>query len=521
MPTSGDATRSTDVLIVGAGPTGLALALWLARFGVRLRIIDRNEGPAPFSRALGVHARTLEFYRQLGFADAAIAGGVVAASINLWTHGRRVVSVPFRNPGEGLTPYPFVLDFAQDRHERLLIEQLAASGAEVERGTELTALAEDDHGVTATLRGPSGAIEHCRCLYIAGCDGSHSTVRDALGVGFGGGTYAHLFYVADVAGRGPTVDEGIHVDLDESDLLATFDMKGNHHVRLVGTVPGDPNADVDRTNLTFDDVSQRPITELQLEIDRVNWFSTYRVHHRVADRFRVGRAFLLGDAAHVHSPVGAQGMNTGIGDAVNLAWKLAAVVDGRASPPLLDTYEPERIAFARRLVATTDRAFEIATRTGRLAATVRTKIFPMAVSVLFRSKSVRRFLFRTVSQLTIDYRRSRLSVGKAGAVRGGDRLPWVPGDDLGSRDNHDPLKTLDWQVHVYGTVTGTVRKATEQLGVPLHVFGWRTAVKRAGLARNALYLVRPDGYVALADAECRGSRLREYFTSRKLSMRQQ
>lgn len=521
MPPQGEPARETEVLIVGAGPTGLALALWLGRLGVRLRIIDGNDGPAPFSRALGVHARTLEFYRQLGFADAAIAGGTIVPSINLWTHGRRVVSVPFRNAGEGLTPYPFVLDFAQDHHERLLIDRLGAAGVQVERQTELTGLREDDAGVLATLRGPSGTVEEWRCSYVAGCDGSHSTVRDSLGVAFGGGTYEHLFYVADVTGRGPAVDHGIHVDLDESDLLAVFDMKGNRHVRLVGTVRGESNPEGDRAQLTFDDVSQRPITELHLEVDRVNWFSTYRVHHRVADRFRAGRAFLLGDAAHVHSPVGAQGMNTGIGDAVNLAWKLAAVLQGRAGAALLDSYEQERIAFARRLVATTDRAFEIATRTSRLAALVRTKVFPLVVSVLFRSKALRRYLFRTVSQLMIDYRSGRLSFGKAGAVRGGDRLPWVPGDDLGTSDNYETLKTLDWQVHVYGTPTGTVRKACEQLGVPLHVFGWRGAVKRAGLARNALYLVRPDGYVALADAECRGSRLREYLTSRKLSMRQQ
>ena len=156
----------------------------------------------------------------------------------------------------------------------------------------------------------------------------------------------------------------------------------------------------------------------------MNWFSTYRVHHRVAAQFREGRAFLLGDAAHIHSPVGGQGMNTGIGDAVNLAWKLAAVLNGGAEG-LLATYEPERIRFARRLVATTDRAFTVVTKQGGLARWVRTRLVPLIIPLLFRLASVRRFLFRTVSQIGVNYRHSPLSAGAAGAIRGGDRLPWV------------------------------------------------------------------------------------------------
>lgn len=517
MPIRSEATSESPVLIVGAGPTGLALALWLVKLGVRARIIDKTADAAPYSRALGVHARTLELYRQLGFANEAVAAGIEVTSINLWSHGRRAVSVPFRHVGEGLTPYPFVLDFAQDAHERLLIAQLAAAGVTVERRTELIGLTNQGDGVSAALRTADGVEEACRFLYVCGCDGSHSAVRDAIGVAFPGGTYEHLFYVADVIGRGPAVDQGIHVALDEADLLAVFDMKGSRRVRLVGTVREDASAAADRGTLGFDDVSSRPIGELHLEVDRVNWFSTYRVHHKVASRFRDGRVFLLGDAAHVHSPVGAQGMNTGIGDAANLAWKLASVLDGHASDTLLDSYEAERIAFARRLVATTDRAFEIATRTSRVAAFVRTDVFPKMVAVLFRWRAVRRLLFRTVSQIAISYHDGPLAAGKAGAVQGGDRLPWVDAESTGGPDNYETLKSLSWQAHVYGTPTGTVRKACEQLALPLHVFTWRRAVRRAGLARDALYLVRPDGYVALADAKCRGSRLREYFVRRNIA----
>ena len=502
---------STDVLIVGAGPTGLALAVWLARFGVRFRIIDKNEDVAQISRALGVHARTLEFYRQLGFADEAITRGVIMLSVNLWARGKRAARVPLRDIGRGLTPFPFVLDFAQDQHERLLIEQLAAAGSEVERQTEVTGFTQDHDGVTATLRHRDGTETECRCRYIAGCDGARSAVRASLGIDFGGGTYDHLFYVADVTARGPVVNDGVHVDLDEADLLAVFDMKGEGHVRLVGTVPDDKTGNGE--SLAFADVRRRPLEHLHLEVDQVHWFSTYRVHHRVAGRFQVGRAFLLGDAAHVHSPVGAQGMNTGIGDATNLAWKLAAVLHGELRADLLGTYEAERVGFARRLVATTDRAFEVASKSGALAGYLRTRVFPLIVSIVFRSRAARRYLFRTVSQIMINYRGSALSSGRAGAVHGGDRLPWVPPERSDDPDNHEALASCRWQVHVYGDVPDRLTAECARLGLELHGFRWRHAMAQAGLARDAIYLVRPDGYVALASAECDAAVLTAYWDS--------
>ena len=222
----------------------------------------------------------------------------------------------------------------------------------------------------------------------------------------------------------------IHVGLDTTDFLAVFPLKGEGRARLVGTVREE--AERQHENLSWNDVSQRVIEWMRIDVERVNWFSTYRVHHRVADHFRKGRAFLLGDAAHIHSPVGGQGMNTGIGDAVNLAWKLAAVLHGRADASLLDSYEPERIAFARRLVATTDRAFTGVTSRGAIARLVRLHIVPLLFPPLFKFAAVRRFMFRTVSQTAVNYRGSSLSEGRAGAVHGGDRLPWVKMDVNGA-----------------------------------------------------------------------------------------
>src|SRR5262245_41486206 len=495
------------VLIVGAGPTGLVLALWLTRLGTSVRIIDKTAEPGTTSRALAVQARTLEFYHQVGLTDAVIAGGVKIANLNFWVQGARAARVPLQRLGEGLSPYPFALVFPQDAHERVLIEHLDAVGVRVERQTELLRCAQHDGGVRAALRRRDGSEEICEAAYLAGCDGASSTVRGELGIGFAGGTYMGLFYVADVEATGPATDEEPHLDLEDADFLVVFPLQGRGRVRLIGTVRDLPGGEPG--TLTFADVKGKAMDRLKLSIAQVNWFSTYRVHHRVAHHLRAGRAFLLGDAAHIHSPVGGQGMNTGIGDAVNLAWKLAAVLQDGAPDTLLDTYELERITFARRLVATTDRGFTLATTRGLIARWMRTRLVPLLVPLLFRLSPWRRFLFQTLSQIGVNYRHSPLSAGAAGAVRGGDRLPWVelePG-----QDNFAPLTSLTWQVHVYGEARRGVAEACVELRLPLHRFAWRPGMQRDGLQSGALYLVRPDGYVALADPRCDPGRLRHYF----------
>jgi 2-polyprenyl-6-methoxyphenol hydroxylase-like FAD-dependent oxidoreductase len=498
-----------QVLIAGAGPTGLVLALWLTRLGVTVRIIDKTAEAGTTSRALAVQSRTLEFYRQVGLADAVVDGGVTIAGINLWVRGSKAARVPFQQIGADLSPFPSALVFPQDAHEQLLIERLQALGVTIERQTELLRFDQSDNGVRATLRQPDGAETSCHAAYLAGCDGARSIVREVLGFTFPGGTYTQRFYVADVDAEGPVTDHELHIDLDDADFLAVFPLKGKGHVRLVGTVrePADENGE-----LTFDDVSPRAITQLRLDITKVNWFSTYRVHHRVAPSFRQGRAFLLGDAAHIHSPAGGQGMNTGIGDAVNLAWKLAAVLNQHASDSLLDTYEVERIRFARRLVATTDRGFTLATSDGALARQVRTRLIPLIAPLLFRWPPLRRFLFRTMSQIGIHYRHSALSAGKAGAVHGGDRLPWVR--TTAEHDNFDPLESLAWQVHVYGEARAELTAVCAEHRLPLYVFAWSADMQRAGLKRHTLYLIRPDGYIALVAADGDPQRLRDYLLVR-------
>jgi 2-polyprenyl-6-methoxyphenol hydroxylase-like FAD-dependent oxidoreductase len=507
----------TDVLIVGGGPTGLVLALWLKRLGVEVRVIDETAEPGTTSRALAVHARTLEFYRQVNLAAEVVELGLKFAAVNLWARGQHAARISFADIGQGLSPFPYILIFPQDQHERLLIKHLLRLGVEVERRTRLVGFREADDRVVAQLEREDGVRTECVVRFIAGCDGAHSRVREVLGADFPGGTYNRLFYVADVELHGPTSNHELHVALDDADILAVFPMKGDNVGRLIGTVKRD--AEPHSKDVSWGDVSQSVVERLKMTVDEVHWFSTYRVHHRVANHFGRGRAFLLGDAAHIHSPVGGQGMNTGIGDAINLAWKLAAVLQNRANPSLLGSYEPERRAFALRLVATTDRAFTLVSRDGPLARFVRLDVVPRLLPVLLAGTAARRFMFKTISQVLLNYRSGQLSEGRAGSVWGGDRLPWVKPESESGADNFTPLTSLAWQVHVYGEVRPELFAACVSRGLPLHTFPYGSSAETAGLARNGAYLIRPDGYVALADESATVAAMDRYAEARGLQFR--
>ncbi|AMZ71076.1 FAD-dependent monooxygenase [Pseudomonas sp. FW300-N2E2] len=503
----------TDILIVGAGPTGLVLALWLTRQGLVVRIVDKSSGPGETSRAMAVQARTLELYRQLGMAGAVIEAGYKTPAMNMWARGKRKARIPLVEAGGDLSPYPFVLIYPQDRHERLLVEQLQSLGLEVERQTELLSFEDRGDYVIARLKHADGREEVLTTAFLAGCDGARSLVRHQVGSGFEGGTYKQLFYVADVSASGFEPADEAHIAFDKSEFVLAFFYGETGQYRLIGTVR-DERAEHPET-LTFEDVGHDAINGLNIRINGVNWFSTYRVHHRVTDQFRWGRAFLLGDAAHVHSPAGGQGMNTGILDAINLAWKLAAVVKGQASDALLDSYQAERQAFAQKLVETTDRLFTFATAQSNFADFVRTRIAPLFASVAYKSENVREYLFRMVSQTTLNYHESPLSAGKAGDVRGGDRLPWVP---VPGADNYEPLASIGWQVHVYGEARADLKVWSSQQRIPLHTFTWQDEHHKAGLCRDAAYLLRPDTYVALADPQASAATLSRYFSDRGLTL---
>jgi 2-polyprenyl-6-methoxyphenol hydroxylase-like FAD-dependent oxidoreductase len=503
-----------EVLIVGAGPTGLVLALWLTKMGVRVRIIDRSAQPGTTSRALAVHSRTLELYRQLDLDVPIVEKGYTVPGARLWLGGKEAARVPFEKIVSDLTPYGFLHIFPQDEHERLLVDRLEKLGVRVERPVELLDYAEGTEGVEARLRGSDQIVSRATARFIAGCDGAHSTVRSVMQSGFPGGTYAQVFYVADIDGAGVAFNGDLNVDLEESDFLAIFPLADKGRIRLIGAIR--PGEGKNLEQLTFEDVSDHAARALGLKVDKLNWFSVYHVSHRVTEHFRKGRSFLLGDAAHIHTPVGGQGMNTGIGDAINLAWKLKAVLAGQSNDSILDTFETERRAFAVRLVNTTDQAFKFVASSGHLAEIVRHRIAPIVLPQIVKFDSVRDFIFRTISQITLNYRGKGLETGRAGSVHGGDRLPWVRGAGF---DNYDALKSMDWQVHVYGEAHDTLKRWCYERGVPMHAYRWDHSMADSGLKEGAVYLLRPDTYVAFANATQDTNSIGEFLAQAGIRLR--
>ena len=499
---------NVDVLVVGAGPTGLMIANQLGRRDVRTLIIDKNAGPSVRTKALGVQARTLEIYSHLGIAERAVELGTRATGATLWAEGRRAARVPLGDIGRDLSPYPFLLILGQDDNERLLGEILRARGIDVLWNTELVGIVQRSDNVSAMLKRADGSTFEVAAAWVAGCDGARSAVRDLSGIPFPGAPYEHVFYVADTRATGTMAAGELNVYLLRNGFHLFFPMRGPDHWRVVGIVP--PHLR-ERDDLDFDVVapSIREEVDASLSFQGCSWYSTYRIHHRRAERFRAGRCFLLGDAAHIHSPVGAQGMNTGLQDAYNLAWKLALVTSGRAGDRLLDSYESERVPVAKRLLNTTDRGFSLAVSDRWPAGWVRERVFPKVLSLAMRRDRTRRVAFRTISQIDIRYADSHLSETENGlpeaTPRAGDRFPWLrlkfapdtPVEDLFAR-----LDDTRFHLIVFGRPSATCRFPEFDGLVVAHLIPDDPVNDRqlalARIPRPSFYLLRPDGHVGLA-----------------------
>ena len=505
--------KKTDVLIVGAGPTGLALAAQLIRYNVDFVIIDEKATTSKFSKAIGVQARTLEIYEQINLAQNLIAQGTLANKVRLFEGGEVRGELDLSNIGEGASPYPFILLVEQGKHEKILEDVIRQNGKEVLWNTHLENFAQTEANVTAQIKNADGEIETVEAKFLVGCDGAKSFVRHRLGLQFEGSTFERLFYVADVEINWEYPHDSLMVALTENNLTAFFPMVGDNRYRIVGTFPENENRREGEILYEEIEAQIKKDTELALDIHDVRWFSVYLVHSRRVNKFSAGRCFLAGDSAHVHTPAGAQGMNTGIQDGYNLAWKLALVLRGKANLSLLETYSEERLANAKRLLQTTDRMFDFAASDEWFVAFFRKNIFPYVANLALHLESVRNFIFPIVSQIGINYRQSSLSKNDGFfKIKAGDRMPYFLIDE---RSVYEKLTAPKFHLIAFSDGQNAPINFAGILppdDFDFHEFPLYPHIAETfGAGESFFVLLRPDNYIGLISAGQKPENSFEYF----------
>jgi 2-polyprenyl-6-methoxyphenol hydroxylase-like FAD-dependent oxidoreductase len=396
------------------------MATMLLRHGISVRLVDRLSEPEPISKAFVIHARTLEIFEQMGVIDEVLSHGLRLRALQVYVHDQNLVSIGF-SPLE--TPYPFVLNLPQSETERILTASLEKLGGQVEREVELVQLNQQGQEVTAILRNARGQEEVITPRWVIGCDGAHSTVRHLLNLPFTGAAHPEGFALADVHLQWSLPDETLKFFFHKDGLFLAIPLPGGLHRLIVETTT---NADQESEEIpTLEDFQRysRERGPLSVTVSRPVWTSLFRAHTRKVAHYRVGQVFLAGDAAHIHSPAAGQGMNTGIQDAYNLAWKLALVEKEQAAPALLSTYQEERSPVATSVIQLSDAILRMGTLRHPLAQFLRNHLAPF----VFQHKIVQKRLLGNISQLALTYRKSALT----GAThkqdgkrpRAGDRAP--------------------------------------------------------------------------------------------------
>ncbi len=496
---------NTPVVIVGAGPTGLTLALALATYGIDFKLIDHKAAISPLSKALGIQARTLELLEDLGVVEPFLEKGKPNGMINLYVRGKKRGAFDLSTIGEGFSAYPYMLTLPQNQTEEILYQHLKELGQDIHWSTALLDFEQEKQGVTVHIKNAEGVIETIEAAYLVGCDGARSAVREQLGLPFEGDTASRFFYVMDtkIVWKGEVEAEAdMYNCLCRNSFVAIIRMPGTERYRIIGILPKELDHP---TNTSRADIVQQIKTdsELDIELEEISWHAVYNVHTRKAPSFQQGRCFIAGDAAHVHTPAGGQGMNTGIQDAYNLAWKLNMVLQGQAAAPLLATYNEEREKNARQLIAGTDRAFNIQSGDGALTRFVRLYVFPPIAGFLFSREIFKTKLFPIFSQINISYPESALTQpSKSGQVQAGDRVPyfeWSEGYKI-----YDLLKGGQYHLLAKSIPVG-IELPTYVRFVPFDAFPKAIF----GSPSNLLLLVRPDNYIAYIGTEAQA--LSAYF----------
>ena len=505
-------TTKTDVIIVGAGPTGLSLAVQLIRYNIPFVIFDRQETITDLSKALVVHARTLEIYEQVGLAQKAVEGGQILQKSDLISGGKVRGSLDFTDVGTQLSAFPFFLIFEQSKNERLLYDYLQHHGKDVLWQTEMESLKQDANGVTVvtTTNGETQTIE---AKYLVGCDGASSPTRHFLNLAFEGSTNPRRFYVADVELDYQGDRTSMDLCFGHNSFMLMLPMQEEKQWRFIGNLPEYNEQRSDEITYREIEAKVRELIQRPLTVENVNWFSSYKVHTRHARQFSVGRCFLAGDAAHVHTPAGGQGMNTGIQDAYNLAWKIAMVLRGNADSSLLESYNEERLANAKRLLQTTDTAFAAMTGSQWYSRFFRDKIMP-SLAIVTGFDKTKEIIFPIISQIGINYHDSSLSDhhGDRNTVKAGDRMPYF----LQNGENiYHKLKTPKFHLLVFsdGCDRHDLRSEVAEYGdwIDVRVIPLTPQVVEIfGVDKSFMVLLRPDNYIALSGNICLKN-LQAYF----------
>jgi 2-polyprenyl-6-methoxyphenol hydroxylase-like FAD-dependent oxidoreductase len=507
--------ENPDVLIVGAGPSGLMMACQLARFGIRFRIIDKKNRSSPSSGALILHARSLELFQQMGIAEEAVRQGIFLRNLNLF-FGRKNFRIGLDKLGEGLSDFPSVLMLEQFNTEKLLTDFLEKAGQRVEKNTELLDFRQNGHGVTAFLKCPGGQKEKIHAAYLVAADGSHSRIRKKLAIAFIGKTRQIPLAISDCQADADMARETVCFCFQNRFSAGCFPLPGGRW--RIDTA----FFKMKQTNPTFDMLKEnfRKNKKLPQPAEHADWFSVFLSHQRVAEKFRDGRCFLIGDAAHVFSPVGAQGMNCGLQDAHNLAWKLAFVIGKKVEAALLTSYETERRPVAVRIAKATGWFSRLAASENIIFRILRLNLLPVFLRLflpLLSNRNTGNFIFRRISGIGIRYRKSMLAAGNdCGYFKCGCLLPWSFYDemDLGKKFSGTVFSLFVFaEEKEAGAIIHIARQFSEILNlkrISVPPEAKRTDL-RVKIKNKGWLLVRPDGYVACCSAETNGAALEKYL----------